>query len=122
MTTSDSQQDTASQGLRVTRQDGPQKQNAAFAMAVDYRGDVTLELDSAESIVCFVFDITTGTVRYMTATGDRNAIDMQRIDAIEFSGKDTASGISFDQWIERYVQRTLDGEDASLHAADEHAS
>lgn len=106
------------QGLHVTRQDGQPALERALAMAVDYRGDVTIEHAQGSSIECFVFDCSDGDVRYMTASGTRERIACDDVDGIRFSGKDTAAGISFERWIDRYVKRTLAGEDASLHGDD----
>jgi len=116
----DSRSDTVpTQGLYVRRQNDHQAIRRAVAMAADYRGDVTLEPVDGASIECFVFDCTGDDVRYMTSTGVRERIAMDHIDAVRFSGKDTADGMTFDRWIERYVQRTLAGEDASLHESGE---
>ena len=107
------------QGLSVTRNDGNEALQRALAMAVDYRGDITLEPLSGDPIACFVFDCTHKSVRYMTANGDREQRAIDQIHAVRFSGKDTAAGMTFDRWIERYVQRTLAGDDTSLHESED---
>jgi hypothetical protein len=55
----------------------------------------------------------------MTANGDREQRALDQIHAVRFSGKDTAAGMTFDRWIERYVERTLAGDDASLHETED---
>ena len=107
------------QGLCVTRQHGDEALHRAAVMAVDYRGDVTLELITGDPIACFVFDCTHKSVRYMTANGDREQRALDQIHAVRFSGKDTAAGMTFDRWIARYVERTLAGDDASLHESED---
>ena len=84
-------------------------------MAVNYRGDVTIEQQQGERIVCFVFDRTDTLIRYMTSSGVRASISIDEVEGIVFSGKDPAVGVTFERWIERYVERTLAGEEASLH-------
>lgn len=91
----------------------------AVAAAVDYRGDVTLVLDDDSVIETYVFDLSgdmeTGSIGCMSREDDTpNRLETSRIQGIEFSGKDTAEGKSFDTWIEKYVQKKLAGERASI--------
>jgi outer membrane protein assembly factor BamA len=39
-----------------------------------------------------------------------------RVRAIEFSGRDTAAGKSFETWMKKYVQKKLAGEEASIRS------
>jgi hypothetical protein len=41
-------------------------------------------------------------------------IEASRIQAIDFSGRDTAEGKSFDTWIKKYVEKKVAGEMASI--------
>ena len=74
--------------------------------AIDYRGDVTIELKSGEHLIGYVFCCTN---KYPDAhieifptdkTGQVK-IFLDDIAAIIFSGKDTAFGQSWESWIKR---------------------
>jgi hypothetical protein len=106
------------QGLIVSRDDGQSALSDAAIMAMNYRGDVTLHPTVGDPVACFVFDSTHELLRYMTSDGKKGACAVDDLHSIAFSGKDTAAGISFDKWVKRYVERTLDGLDASLDSED----
>jgi hypothetical protein len=95
----------------------------AFDDAFDYRGDVTLTLGDGSRVECFVFDRRPGPslaesfVRVMVAAdGARRSIPYDRIVRLEFSGKDTAAGKTWENWVRRYVEKRLAGERASIEA------
>lgn len=74
--------------------------------AFDYRGDVTLELKSGESIVGYVFGRTNNDTRadlelFPTDKPGQITIQFADIAAIIFSGKDTALGQSWESWIQK---------------------
>jgi len=74
--------------------------------AFDYRGDVTLELKSGESIVGYVFGRTNNDTRadlelFPTDKPGQITIQYADIAAITFSGKDTALGQSWESWIQK---------------------
>ncbi|NBP51275.1 MAG: hypothetical protein EBU70_08890 [Actinobacteria bacterium] len=99
------------------------ERQAAFDAALDYRGDVTLSLEDGSTLECYVFDRRAdaspggGVVRVMaTATGERRSIPYAGIARIEFSGKDTAAGKTWDNWVRRYVEKRLAGERASIES------
>lgn len=93
---------------------------AALHWAVDYRGDVTLLTSDNQELECFVFNRFTDTgdeLHCMVKGGDdRHVVPVASIQELRFSGKDTAAGKSFDRWIERYVQKKLAGEKASIES------
>jgi hypothetical protein len=110
------------QGLRAEASD-PEALAKAAAIAVDYRGDVTITTDEGETIEAYLFDLkhrdspATTLVRYMVKDQDgRNSIPIGRIAAIEFTGKDTAAGKSFETWMKKYVEKKLAGERASIES------
>ena len=110
--------DTPHQGLAIDRSD-TRKFEPTLLAAVDYRGDVTLLLEDGSSIEGFVYDLTgdlaTGSVGYMTKQdASRRRLDISAIQKIEFSGRDMAEGKSFHTWIEKYVQKKIAGERASI--------
>ena len=93
--------------------------SAALLAAVDYRGDVTLKLTDDSSLEGYLFDLNgdleTGSFGLMTKGQDTPLrIEASRIQAIDFSGRDTAEGKSFDTWIKKYVEKKVAGEMASI--------
>ena len=95
----------------------------AFDEAFDYRGDVTLTLAGGEVLEFYVFDRRTGStladsvVRVMpTAGGEKRTIAYERIARLEFTGKDTAAGKTWENWVRRYVEKRLAGENASIES------
>jgi len=109
------------QGTRIEATEREAFEKAA-ELAVDYRGDVTITTsDTGERIEGFVFDIKrtgapdTTLLRYIGKDKDgRSSIPFSRIGAIEFTGKDTAAGKSFERWMKKYVEKKLAGEEASI--------
>jgi hypothetical protein len=107
------------QGMAIDRSD-MERFGQALDWAVDYRGDVTL-CTTDQEIECYVFDRLpspngeSGTIRYMTkADASRIPLSIDQVREIRFSGKDTAAGKSFDRWIQRYIEKKLAGETASI--------
>ncbi len=91
---------------RVFRPASSAETAEAVELAFDYRGDVTLELKSGESIVGYLFN--------RQATGAEPSIEVfsadnpapQRIPyhmiaAIAFTGEDTANGKSWENWVSK---------------------
>ena len=95
----------------------------AFDAAFDYRGDVTLTLADGAVLECYVFDrrpgatLSEGSVRVMvSATGERRAIPYDRIVRVQFTGKDTAAGKTWENWVRRYAEKRLAGEKACIES------
>ena len=91
----------------------------AIEQAFDYRGDVTVHTDDGQAIVGFVFDRrgkgAEAQVRIMPARGGgRQTIAAARITRIEFTGRDTAAGKSWENWLTRYATKKLRGENAQM--------
>lgn len=92
---------------------------AALRQAMDYRGDVTLELEGGESIEGYVFDLrpdaTPATARVIPSDGSaRRTIEIDRIERLVFSGRDTADGRSWETWVRKYQEKKARGESASI--------
>ena len=89
----------------------------ALEKAFDYRGDITLTLKDGSRVEGYIFDRTTGdslsnsSVRLFPKDRDEKIsvpyIDIARI---EFSGKDTAAGKSFETWVKKYQAKKAAGE------------
>ena len=87
--------------------------------AFDYRGDVTLTLKSGEVVEGYVYDRREGKtlldsmVRVMPSKGEdksRRSIPYAEIAAVNFSGRDTAAGKTFDAWVKKYWEKKAAGE------------
>jgi hypothetical protein len=75
--------------------------------AFDYRGDVTLTLDSGEELAGYIFNrIDDGDDSLVEIfpqdSADRVQLFYRDIRAICFSGRDTASGKSWETWMAKY--------------------
>lgn len=85
--------------------------------AFDYRGDVTLTLKDGRVIQGYLFDRRTGAtladsaVRMIPAN-ERTKVSVAYSDiaALNFSGRDTAAGKSFEAWVRKYWEKKAAGE------------
>jgi len=96
--------ETASPEGRFFRPSTPAELAEAIEQAFDYRGDVTLELASGETLEGYLFNRTpSGPVPVVQVfPKDREGareIPYADIRAIAFTGKDTASGKSWEAWV-----------------------
>ena len=76
----------------------------AVELAFDYRGDVTVSLKSGESLSGYLFNRqVNGPDSYLEVfpsdSSDAHHIRYDQIAAIAFTGKDTATGNSWENWI-----------------------
>jgi hypothetical protein len=119
-------QSSVAQGFAADASD-PASLRRAIELAFDYRGDVTITRKSspppAPPIEGYMFDRKpdkdTGEmiVRMIaSADGNRLTIPFSDIARIDFTGKDTASGRSFETWVKKYVEKKLAGECAGIDA------
>lgn len=90
---------------------------AALEKAFDYRGDVTLTLKDGRQVNGYVFDRRTGktladsAVRVIPSTErTKLSIPYSDIAALNFSGRDTAAGKSFEAWVKKYWEKKAKGE------------
>lgn len=110
------------QGLIVTSED----QRAlleALENAFDYRGDVALTLNDGARIEGYIFDRVSGPtlgesyVRLMTASSDEKVlVAFSNIVQVDFCGRDTAAGKSWESWLKRYIEKKRAGEHASIES------
>jgi hypothetical protein len=89
----------------------------ALDQAFDYRGDITLTLKSGQTIEGYLFDRKVGkTLNDSFAkilpkdNSPRMTIPYADIAKLEFTGKDTAHGKSFDTWLKKYHDKKAAGE------------
>jgi tRNA splicing ligase len=91
---------------------------AAFEKAFDYRGDITLTLKDGSKVEGYIFDrrsngptLADCTVRLFPKNQDQKvAIRYSDVARLEFSGKDTAAGKSFETWVKKYTEKKAAGE------------
>lgn len=97
--------------------------HAALDEAFGYRGDVTVVTNDGRRIVGYIFDIRSGKalaesfVRVLTALNDeRVVVRYDEIQSLEFTGRDTAAGKSWENWLKRYTQKKAAGELAGIES------
>jgi hypothetical protein len=91
---------------------------AALEKAFDYRGDITLTLKDDSKIEGYLFDRRTGGSNLADCTvslfpkdrDEKVTVSYADIARLEFSGKDTAHGKSFETWIKKYNEKKAAGE------------
>jgi hypothetical protein len=77
-------------------------------LAFDYRGDVTVTLDSGRALVGYVYnrdgEVPDPYLQMFDPTGDSHTVRYAEIRTVEFTGKDTASGKSYEAWLRRKAE------------------
>lgn len=91
---------------RVFKPTSPAEIMEAIDLAFDYRGDVTLSLQSGESITGYLFNRqVAGDNSYLELfpVGHQSPqrISYQSIESIAFTGEDTANGKSWEAWVSK---------------------
>ena len=91
---------------------------SALEKAFDYRGDVAITMKDGSRIEGYIFDrrgdgptLADCVVRLFPK--DRNekvAVSYSTIARLEFTGRDTAAGKSFETWVKKYQERKAAGE------------
>ncbi len=96
---------------------------AALDSAFEYRGDITLKLKAGTTIEGYLFDrrpastLAASTVRILPKDkDDKLTISYADITGLTFSGKDTAAGKTFENWIKRYFEKKAAGEKAEIQS------
>lgn len=107
---------------RVFRPATPAEVAEAVELAFDYRGDVTLELTSGERIEGYIYNRDSSqdppALQMFPKRGpSTRQIPYAAIGAIVFSGKDTASGKSWEAWVvKKESQRRAESQQAAEEA------
>ncbi len=105
----------AEEGLKLDCAN-PDMLNQALTLAFEYRGDVSITLRS-DGTTCegYVFDLTDSAVRLLPQNrGSAMQVARHDIAHLEFTGRDTALGKSFETWIRKYVEKKRAGLEASI--------
>src|SRR5690349_12540099 len=81
---------------------------AALEKAFDYRGDVTITRRDGSKVEGYIFDRRTDStslaecvVRLFPKTGDKISVSYSDIARLEFTGRDTAAGKSWETWVRK---------------------
>ena len=90
----------------------------AFEKAFDYRGDVTLTRKDGSRVEGYIFDRQTAGprladcyVRLFPKNADEKVkVPFSDVARLEFTGKDTAAGKSFETWVKKYREKKAAGE------------
>jgi|ERR1043165_3139677 hypothetical protein len=90
----------------------------ALEKAFDYRGDVTITLKSGQKIEGYIFDRQSASpnlsdcyVRLFPKNeSSKRSIAYADIARLEFTGRDTAAGKSWETWVQKYQQKKAAGE------------
>ena len=101
----------------------PDELRGALDEALDYRGDVTLVLRDGRRIEGYLFDrIPGGSLAdswariLRSADGVKDRIRYDEIAELHVSGKDTAAGKTWENWLRRYAEKRFRGEAASIES------
>jgi len=89
----------------------------ALEKAFDYRGDVTVTLKNGSVVEGYIFDrknaatLADSYVRVFPKNFDSKiSIPYSEIQALAFTGRDTAAGKSFAAWVKKYNEKKAAGE------------
>ena len=95
-----------------------QELRAALEKAFDYRGDVTITRKDGTRVEGYVFDrraegetLAQCRVRLFPKTGgEKTSVSYADIARLEFTGRDTAAGKSWETWVRKYAEKKKAGE------------
>jgi len=122
---SDAQEGDVAPGVKHENLEGwvpalaaPDDVRAALEKAFDYRGDVTITRKDGSAVEGYVFDrradgpaLGQCRVRLLPkGGGDRISISYAEIARLEFTGRDTAAGKSWETWVKKYQEKKKAGE------------
>jgi hypothetical protein len=90
----------------------------ALEKAFDYRGDVTITRKDGNTIEGYIFDrrsngktLADCSVRLFPKDRDEKvSVPYSDIARLEFTGRDTAAGKSFETWVKKYREKKAAGE------------
>jgi hypothetical protein len=97
--------------------------NDAIDKAFDYRGDVTLTLQSGECFEAYIFNRQKGAapadswIQYYVANDPaKHKVAYSQITHLKFTGKDRAQGKHWEDWVKAYNEKKAAGEqNIALH-------
>jgi hypothetical protein len=91
---------------------------SALEKAFDYRGDITVTRKDGSKVEGYVFDrrsngstLESCQVRLFPKNSDEKVtVSYADVARLEFTGKDTAAGKSFETWVKKYQEKKKAGE------------
>jgi hypothetical protein len=91
---------------------------SALEKAFDYRGDITITRKDGSTVEGYLFDrrahgpaLADSVVRLIPKDSDEKvSIRYSEVGRLEFSGRDTAAGKSFETWVKKYQEKKAAGE------------
>jgi hypothetical protein len=91
---------------------------SALEKAFDYRGDITITRKDGSRVEGYVFDRRSNVptlagcdVRLFPKNSDEKvSVSYADVARLEFTGKDTAAGKSFETWVKKYQEKKKAGE------------
>jgi len=86
----------------------PEELRSALEKAFHYRGDITITRKDGGIVEGYIFDRRPGSM--LKASGEKVSISYADIARLAFSGRDTASGKSWEAWVKKYMQAKASGE------------
>ena len=96
---------------------------AALESAFDYRGDVTITCRDGSVIEGYIFDRSVGdslassSVRlYPVDSDNKQTVSFATITRLEFTGRDTAAGKSWETWVKKFNEKKAKGESANIYS------
>jgi hypothetical protein len=102
---------------RVWAADTEEDLRIGLEKAFDYRGDVSVTRKDGSVIEGYLFDRSSGVtlhdsyIRIMPqGTTEKVKIRYSEIAGLAFTGRDTASGKSWDAWVKKYFEKKAAGE------------
>lgn len=81
--------------------------------AFSYRGDVTLRLRDGRTVEGYIFDRNSEKAQVRLLPKDSRekvSIGYAEIAGLEFTGRDTAAGKSWEAWVKKYLEKKAAGE------------
>lgn len=92
------------QGIQIFKDDKDFREG--LAAAVDYRGDVSLELNDGQVIEGFLFNSAQDSLDLFPKNSpQKQRVLIKDLKRIEFSGQDEAAGKSWDDWVKKRQQK-----------------
>lgn len=89
----------------------------ALEKAFDYRGDVTITRKDGSKVEGYLFDRRSGATLESsfariipTGQGTKVNVAYSDVAALQFTGRDTAAGKTFEAWIKKYWEKKAAGE------------
>ena len=115
-------QDTEARQGMVLQMGDLEHTRFALELTRDYRGDTTIHLKNGDALNGFVFSVEGDSLETMALRLDlpedarRTTVLAGEIDRIELDGRDPAACKSWEKWVQRYAEKKLAGEEASIES------